>query len=132
MGGSSLVFSGSNRNVEKIKVVIADNILKLEPRIDFIKIDVEGYEYEALLGLKKTSEKHHPKIMIEYSYQGYVENKLGNEKKILDLLYSLNYNLYDIENNNKEIEKLANNFDYDYFEMNKIVQTNLLCVFNKK
>lgn len=128
MGGSSLVFSGDDRKIEKIKVITADSIVKNENKINFIKIDVEGYEYEALLGLKDTIEKHHPKIMLEYSYAGYKSMGTDSAKKILDLLYSFDYDLYDIENNNKKINKSKNNFDYDYFDKNKIVQTNLLCV----
>lgn len=127
MGGSSLVFGSDEREKEKINVVTADSILADESQIDFIKIDVEGYEYEAMLGLIETLKKHHPKIMLEYSYDGYKEVNIGNDKKILDLLFSLDYSLYDIENNDKEIPKLANSFDYDYFEKNKIIQTNILC-----
>jgi FkbM family methyltransferase len=127
MGGSSLVFGSENREKEKIHVVTADSILKPEPTVNFIKIDVEGYEYEAMLGLIETLETHHPKIMLEYSYGGYRETGLSNDKKILDLLFALDYSLYDIENNDKEIPKLKNSFDYAYFEDNKIIQTNLLC-----
>jgi len=32
---------------------------------DFIKIDVEGYEYQALRGMKKTLKRHKPKLVIE-------------------------------------------------------------------
>lgn len=127
MGGSSLVFGSESREKEKINVVTADSILVDEPQIDFIKIDVEGYEYEAMLGLIETLKKHHPKIMLEYSYDGYKEVNIGNDKKILDLLFSLDYSLYDIENNDKEIPKLSDSFDYDYFNNNKIIQTNILC-----
>lgn len=128
MGGSSLVFGSDTRDKEKIHVVTADSILKAEPRVDFIKIDVEGYEYEALLGLTETLKTHHPKIMLEYSYDGYKEVGMNNDKKILDLLFALDYSLYDIENNDKQVPKLENNFDYTYFDDNKIIQTNLLCL----
>ncbi len=127
MGGSSLVFGSETREKEKIQVVTADSVLKDESHIDFIKIDVEGYEYEALLGLVETLKDHHPKIMLEYSYDGYKETNLGNDKKILDLLFSLNYSIYDIENNSIEIPKLKDTFDYGYFDKNKIIQTNILC-----
>jgi FkbM family methyltransferase len=127
MGGSSLVFGIENREKDKIHVVTADSILSNESKINFVKIDVEGYEYEVLLGLVEILKTHHPKIMLEYSYGGYRETGLSNEKKILDLLFALNYSLYDIENNDKEVPKLENNFDYTYFDHNKIIQTNLLC-----
>ena len=34
-------------------------------RVDWIKIDVEGAEYEVLLGLEETLSKHKPKLVIE-------------------------------------------------------------------
>jgi FkbM family methyltransferase len=43
------------------KVLTENNIT----RIDWIKIDVEGAEYETLLGLQKTLENNKPKIIIE-------------------------------------------------------------------
>jgi FkbM family methyltransferase len=36
-----------------------------ENKIDFFKIDVEGFEYEVLLGAKDTLLKYKPKIFIE-------------------------------------------------------------------
>lgn len=35
------------------------------PKVDFIKIDVEGYEYKVLLGAEKTLLKHKPVVIIE-------------------------------------------------------------------
>ena len=38
-------------------------------RVDYIKIDVEGFEYEVLLGLSKTIAKFQPLVSFEYSGQ---------------------------------------------------------------
>jgi FkbM family methyltransferase len=35
-------------------------------KIDFIKMDIEGSEYQALNGMVKTIEKHHPTMLIEF------------------------------------------------------------------
>jgi len=35
------------------------------PRVDFIKIDVEGHELEVLRGSRETLEKYHPILMVE-------------------------------------------------------------------
>jgi FkbM family methyltransferase len=40
------------------------------PRLDFFKLDVEGYEVPALLGAYKTIEKHRPWIWVEYFITG--------------------------------------------------------------
>ncbi len=47
----------------KIKVDTIDNILKGE-KVTFIKMDVEGAEYNALLGAKKVIQKYKPKLAI--------------------------------------------------------------------
>ncbi len=35
------------------------------PRVDFMKIDVEGHELEVLQGSRQTLERHHPALMVE-------------------------------------------------------------------
>jgi FkbM family methyltransferase len=40
------------------------------PRLDFFKLDVEGYEVPALLGAYKTIKKHRPWIWVEYFITG--------------------------------------------------------------
>ena len=51
---------------DAIKLVKLDDFLfdKLE-KLDFVKIDVEDYEYNALLGMKKILAKFSPIIFIE-------------------------------------------------------------------
>jgi len=53
--------------------------------VDLIKIDVEGAEYDVLLGATKTINKNHPKLIIE--------NHTKNHKKIKKLLSEWGYNL---------------------------------------
>ena len=36
------------------------------PSCGLIQLDVEGYEYFALLGARRTIEKYHPVIMVEW------------------------------------------------------------------
>jgi hypothetical protein len=53
----------NENNGLEINCIVIDD-LNLED-ICYIKIDVEGHEFQALLGLKKTILKYHPTIMIE-------------------------------------------------------------------
>lgn len=61
--------------VSKVRCTKADDIveeLQLQ-RVDFIKIDVEGLEFNVLRGAEKIIEKYHPIIFCEI-YQGKASN----------------------------------------------------------
>ncbi len=58
-----------------IETKTGDSVLEKEPRIDFIKIDTEGFEIKVLAGLEKTIRKHRPTIYIEVDWQNQVEFK---------------------------------------------------------
>jgi FkbM family methyltransferase len=51
---------GNNDNI-----VIAIDDLKIEEKISFIKIDIEGHELSAFEGMKNTLLKHKPMIWVE-------------------------------------------------------------------
>lgn len=67
-------------------------------RLDFIKIDVEGYEFFVLNGLKKTINKFWPKIIFEYDINYQLKTGLSAQK-IFELLKTFNYNFYLISGN---------------------------------
>lgn len=60
------------------------------PRIDFIKMDIEGYEVEALKGAKAVLERFRPTIWVEYHIIGVqaIKEVLGDKYnyKIMDKL----------------------------------------------
>jgi len=59
------------------------------PKIDFIKMDIEGYEYIVLLEMVEVIKKHKPVIQVE---------TWGEHKPIVEeYLTSLGYKIYDIE-----------------------------------
>ena len=61
----------NNRLSKEIEVVSLDSYFSGKPDyvVDFIKIDTEGFEYEALLGAKYLIENHKPKaIQIEFNW----------------------------------------------------------------
>tara|TARA_R110000824_G_scaffold219941_1_gene406936 strand:+ start:922 stop:1605 length:684 start_codon:yes stop_codon:yes gene_type:complete len=70
-GGATVVEGKRTKNnallqyIDKydIEVVELDSIIK--EKIDLIKIDVEGFEFEVLCGAKETIEKYRPIIIIE-------------------------------------------------------------------
>jgi len=75
----------SNVAAKQISVVKVDSFLKNKQPPDFIKIDVEGYEYKVLQGMSNTL-KNKPKLMIEIT---------RNQKEIHDLIGSYGYQMLD-------------------------------------
>lgn len=66
-------------------------------KIDFIKIDTDGHEYEIFLGGKKSLAAYRPKIIFELGL--YVMNEKGfNFDFYWDYFQSLQYKLYNSDN----------------------------------
>jgi FkbM family methyltransferase len=92
--GGSLVKTQGSHSVELVKLTTLDNFCsenKVES-IDLIKIDVEGHEYELLMGGKLTIKQHMPIIFIELS-----PNTTSISETTL-FLKSLDYQMYHLEN----------------------------------
>lgn len=92
--GGSLTKTQSSRGVELVKLTTLDNFCRANrvELIDFIKIDVEGHEYELLMGGELTIKQYMPLIFIELS---------PNTKSISEttfFLKSLGYEMYYLEN----------------------------------
>jgi FkbM family methyltransferase len=58
----------SDESLKAVQAITID-MLKL-PRIDFIKIDVEGMELEVLAGAAESIAQHHPAILVEWIKTG--------------------------------------------------------------
>ena len=83
---------------ENIVLKKLDNLIKC--KVDFIKIDVEGEEYPALLGMKQILKKYKPKLIIEIN--DFVLKK-NYSVKIYEFLYKLKYDIYFNYNLKKKI-----------------------------
>lgn len=69
LGTSSLEVNENVAESIDIQTVIGDEWLAThthQPAVDFIKMDVEGHEVSALLGLQKTILKHQPLLLLEW------------------------------------------------------------------
>jgi len=77
LSDSQSIFSmagGSNSNLvpaagptRLVQAVRGDDLLAHEPRIDAMKLDIEGFEPFALRGLERTIAKHKPLILCEFN-----------------------------------------------------------------
>lgn len=49
--------SGENRRTTEVKCIAIDSYFKNKETVDMVKIDIQGYEYYALMGMRKTIER---------------------------------------------------------------------------
>ena len=79
------------KNVIQIETAPLDEILQNQTRVDAIRMDIEGGEYEVIYGMMETIKHHHPLLFIEL--HASLKRKL-----FLSELHSLGYEcLYSIE-----------------------------------
>ncbi len=99
-----------------IHCFIGDEVID-EDKIDFIKIDVEGYESFVVDGLIKTIQKSLPKIVFEYDQNYHLKTSLAKDF-IFTLLKPLNYTFFAITIDGlKEID-----------DINSIKSANILAI----
>jgi FkbM family methyltransferase len=94
-GRLSLLGLSKKANNSKVKIVNGDNFLKKNQidNIKFIKIDVEGYEFQVMNGLIDTIKRDKPLIQLEYNKvtSKYVDNSYMN---YIDFCLKHNYKVY--------------------------------------
>ncbi len=66
------------------------------PAPDVIKIDIEGMEFPALKGMRKTLDQHHPALFIEM-HGATAKEKIENAHDVIGFLESCAYKSYDVE-----------------------------------
>jgi FkbM family methyltransferase len=94
-------FSLNNKNdgLQKQHVIIKvpDAIPEIQDlsSLALVKIDVEGFEYQVLLGLKQTLRKHKPRIVFEFDRNYWISTG-QNIEDCFSFLESLGYTIYQI------------------------------------
>jgi FkbM family methyltransferase len=116
---------GNNRILKKeidapsvdIHIFNLDEFLSTKERfnIDFIKIDVEGYEYAVLLGAEKTLKQHSPLLFVELD-DNYLITQGKSTKMVLELLISYGYTNFK-RADSLEIITLETNFSNCHFDL---------------
>ncbi|MFC0876307.1 FkbM family methyltransferase [Saccharicrinis sp. FJH2] len=91
---------------EDVKVTSLDDYLQVHPvvKIDLIKIDVEGFEYNCLKGMKNTLSKFKPSLLIEI----LKDNESAQNENSHSLLKELGYRKYYIDDNGNISEHETN------------------------
>ncbi len=87
---SSIFYEGKNAVKKKIQVISIDEFVKVQKiqRLDFIKMDIEGAEIEAIRGAKNTIENLKPNFAIA-SY--HIVNEEYTYKALESIFLEFNY-----------------------------------------
>jgi FkbM family methyltransferase len=83
--GASCISKNGEIKVKAVKLDTLDL-----PKPDFIKIDIEGWEVNALIGMKKTINKYKPKLFIEINHGALAKNG-HNYTTIIDFVKEAGY-----------------------------------------
>lgn len=108
-GGNRVAYDLSKNTVglRTVKITTLDKYLKFNgiEKVDFIKVDVEGYEFAALKGAIHTLKMHKPKLYIELDDHN-LKKQGSSSFELISFLKSLNYNIKDVHNKYPEEELL--------------------------
>lgn len=101
VGGLKIGQLSENSSIERniIPTVILDDILKDLPRLDMIKMDIEGAEPLALEGMSKMLYKFSPKIIMEINADGLKTVSGKSVTQLVKQMKSYGYTPYDIIKN---------------------------------
>ncbi len=109
LGSSSIEAMGGAGELLQIETIIGDSYLlqnHSNAQIDFVKMDVEGHEAAALLGLENTIHKNQPLLLLEWKSPKTIA--LFKELGLFNKLFA-GYSFYSLSyTSNKKVH--ANNF----------------------
>ncbi len=95
---------------KKLRVTTLDIILEQQSldsfEVIFVKMDLEGYEFDGLLGFKKNIVRYKPIILFEFSRM-LLQNTTFSENAFNLFLKEMSYEIKDYNNNIYSIEQLV-------------------------
>jgi len=126
--GSHTLLGDETSNGCVVKVLPLDETIK-NKRINLVKLDLEGYEYEALKGMTNIlSERFKPILLIEFSSYWLLKAEIS-PVKILDFLEEHEYSITFIDDLGSEGMFELKSCDKQNLET-RVFDYNLLCMPN--
>ena len=101
-GGNRIIYKQDQdqKGIVEVPITTIDDYVnqKVINQVDFIKIDVEGFEYAVLSGGKNVLKTHKPKLFIELDSIN-LQNQGSSSSTLINFLEELNYSILDVEGN---------------------------------
>ena len=95
-----------------IKIKSLDLFVEKLKKVDFVKIDVEGFELDVILGNKTFFEKFRPKIWLEYNPELYHNSKY-NIIQLNDFIIENKYEIFSLKKQKNIDNILSYNISQD-------------------
>lgn len=129
IGGSTLLDLSKRddfkvKESEKVYLKSLDSFLGVTNKVDVIKIDVEGYEYEAFKGAYNILKNNHPIIFMEFSPSLYTKDRAEKPQEIVSFLKNIGYSFSTLDEKVLDLEKWlkeSNNKDRQIDIMCKVI-----------
>lgn len=97
---------GQGPGYERVATMSVDDFVKQQGLVpNFIKLDIQGYEFEAMLGMRQTLTVHRPAIMTEFWPWGLLAAGSSPEA-YLGLWESLGYKVFLVNEKKRKLERL--------------------------
>ena len=117
-GGNRIVYdpAKNTEGIEVVQITTLDNYLESNniEKVDFVKIDVEGFEYSVLKGAIKTLRKSKPKLYIELD-NANLKKQGSSSAEMISLLKRFEYSIKDVQNRYTESELKMDKIHTDIF-----------------
>ncbi|MDH8702626.1 FkbM family methyltransferase [Dysgonomonadaceae bacterium PH5-43] len=84
----------------EVEMKVASKLFGNLEKLDYIKCDIEGFEYFVLSDMKEIINKHKPKVQVEVWGE--------HQKELFDLFYELGYKPYKLINGKLELQDREN------------------------
>lgn len=104
---------GEGRNYIFVKLVTIDDYFKKRKKFNVIKLDIQGYDYNAILGMQKTL-RNMENVLLIGEYWPYGLRKAGvKPKQYLSLISNMGFSIAFFNNKNKKNKN--HNLSYEDF-----------------
>ncbi len=129
-GDNRIFDNGQLRKEIKVQQIAIDEFLLKIP-VDFIKIDIQGSEMNAMLGMKKLLSMNKNIIILTELWPEGLKMSNSSISEYLTFLEKRHFYLYLVSEENKTISLTSKKALIDDYVARKLYDTNLICTKKK-